>query len=398
MCLSPDSPAPKAAPARRRRVWELETAYHCMILGTCLAVEDLRKVAAKAGLRLAPDAVDFHVHGRLVHEMAAGGAAAKLVQKLLDARFRAHIRRCAPLAEEAELRAYWDEHAERGEFAGPFWALMTHPEAARTLKVTLFGEVHMLSHLEGATNRAFQRRLAALEREAREAGEDAARARRRLAGQRDGIDRLRARIDALEAENRRLAAAAAARRARGDSGADLRAVEVRAAEFERLADDRARRLAERTAELREREDEADALRRSLAAAEGECESLAALVRGPAPDEAAAPPPIDLAGRGVVYVGGRAGLIDRFRSLVENANGRFIHHDGGVEDNDRALESVLGRGDVALCPVDCVSHGACQRAKRFCKRTRRTFVPLRSASLSSFADGLRRAAARPAGAS
>lgn len=393
MCLSPDSPAPKTAPARRRRVWELETAYHCMILGTCLAVEDLRKVAAKAGLRLAPDAVDFHVHGRVVHEMAAGGAAAKLVQKLLDARFRAHIRRCAPLAEEAELQAYWDEHAERGEFAGPFWALMTHPEATRTLKVVLFGEVHMLSHLEGATNRAFRRRLAALEREAREAGEDAARARRRLAGRRGEIDRLRARIDALEAENRGLAAAV-----RRDSGADLRAVEARAAEFERLADDRARRLAERTAELREREDEADALRRSLAAAEGECESLAALVRGPAPDEAAAPPPIDLAGRGVVYVGGRAGLIDHFRSLVENANGRFIHHDGGVEDNDRALERVLGRGEVAMCPVDCVSHGACQRAKRFCKRTRRTFVPLRSASLSSFADGLRRAAARPAGAS
>ncbi len=396
MRLPPDPPAPKAAPARRRRVWELETAYHCMILGTCLAVEDLRKIAARAGLRLAPDAVDFHVHGRLVHEMAGGGAAAKLVQKLLDGKFRAHIRRCAPLAGDAELRAYWDEHAKRGEFAGPFWALMTHPEATRALKVALFGEVHMLSHLEGATNRAFRRRLTALEREAREAGEDAARARRRLAGQRGEIDRLRARIDALEAENRRLSVAAN-RRARGDSAADLRAVEVRAAALKRLADDRARRLAERTAELREREDEADGLRRSLAAAEGECESLAALVRGPAPDEAAAPP-IDLAGRGVVYVGGRAGLIGHFRSLVENANGRFIHHDGGVEDNDRALERVLGRGEVAMCPVDCVSHGACRRAKRFCKRTRRTFVPLRSASLSSFADGLRRAAGGPAGAS
>ena len=390
MCLSPDSPAPKAAPARRRRVWELETAYHCMILGTCLGVEELRKIAARAGLRLAPDAVDFHVHGRAVHEMASGGAAAKLVQKSLDAKFRAHIRRCAPLAGEAALRAYWDEHAARGEFAGPFWALMTHPAATRTLKVALFGEVHMLSHLEGATNRAFRRRLAALEREAREAGEDAAQARRRLAGRRGEVDRLRARAGALEAENRRLAAAAE-RRARRDSGAELRALEARADALGRLAEDRARRLAERTAELREREGEADALRRSLAAAEGECESLAALVRGAAPDEPAAAPPFDLAGRGVVYVGGRASLIGHFRSLVENANGRFIHHDGGVEDNDRALERVLGRGDVAMCPVDCVSHGACRRAKRFCKRTRRTFVPLRSASLSSFADGLRRAA-------
>jgi len=44
----------------------------------------------------------------------------------------------------------------------------------------------------------------------------------------------------------------------------------------------------------------------------------------------------------------------------------------------------------LCPVDCVSHGACLRAKTFCKRTAKTFVPLRSASLSSLAAGLHRA--------
>ena len=42
----------------------------------------------------------------------------------------------------------------------------------------------------------------------------------------------------------------------------------------------------------------------------------------------------------------------------------------------------------LCPVDCVSHGACLRAKRFCKRAAKPFVPLRSAGLSSFVGGLR----------
>ena len=44
-------------------------------------------------------------------------------------------------------------------------------------------------------------------------------------------------------------------------------------------------------------------------------------------------------------------------------------------------------------MDCVSHRACIRAKRFCKRTARTFVPLRSSGLSSFVSGLRQISAQ-----
>ena len=42
---------------------------------------------------------------------------------------------------------------------GPYWALMTHPRSTPALMVRAFGEVHMLSHLAGATNRADIRRL-----------------------------------------------------------------------------------------------------------------------------------------------------------------------------------------------------------------------------------------------
>jgi hypothetical protein len=54
--------------------------------------------------------------------------------------------------------------------------------------------------------------------------------------------------------------------------------------------------------------------------------------------------------------------------------------------------LLARGDIVLCPVDCVSHQACIKAKRFCKGTAKTFVPLRSSGLSSFISGLRQATA------
>ena len=100
--------------------------------------------------------------------------------------------------------------------------------------------------------------------------------------------------------------------------------------------------------------------------------------------------VDLCGRRVAYVGGRSGIVGHFRRLVERLNGHFIHHDGGIEDHEGQLGRVLGQADLVLCPVDCVSHRACLRAKRFCKRTAKPFVPLRSAGLSSFVTGLRRA--------
>lgn len=398
MCSTPAAAEARSAkPPGRRRIWEIDPAYHCMICGSCLDAEDLRKLTARAGLRLKPDATEFQLHGAVVHAMGEGKTLAKLAQKRLDRKFHAHIRRSAAFSTESVLRAWWRESLARGDIVGPYWALMTHPAATRALSVELFGEIHMLSHLEGSTNRAFKRRLAALEREA-------AAARDRLAERAREIDGLRAELRGAAEENRRLAAAED-RLARLESGAECRAFAARIAELERIAAAGARdgraaaeRLAEQDAALRARDAEIAALRRSLAAAESESETLAVLLRRATAGadtadagEAADDVPIDLAGRGIVYVGGRASLLAHFRALVETANGRFFHHDGGIENNDRMLGRSLAQGDAVLCPVDCVSHGACRRAKKFCKRTSRMFVPLRSSGLSSFVGGLRRVA-------
>ena len=103
--------------------------------------------------------------------------------------------------------------------------------------------------------------------------------------------------------------------------------------------------------------------------------------------------IDLCGRRIAYVGGRAGAVSHFRTVVESLNGHFCHHDGGIDDNIARLGGVLNQADVVLCPVDCVSHGACLKAKTFCKQTAKPFVPLRTAGLSSLVRGLHQAVAQ-----
>jgi hypothetical protein len=52
-----------------------------------------------------------------------------------------------------------------------------------------------------------------------------------------------------------------------------------------------------------------------------------------------------------------------------------------------LNNKLAGADVVLCPVDCVSHAACQRIKQICKALSRPFVMMRSSGLSTFAREL-----------
>jgi hypothetical protein len=59
----------------------------------------------------------------------------------------------------------WDDALRSGDIPGAYWALLTHPATTDELMKGAFGDVHMLSHLVGAANRADIRRRRALEAE-----------------------------------------------------------------------------------------------------------------------------------------------------------------------------------------------------------------------------------------
>ncbi|EAR21484.1 DUF2325 domain-containing protein [Nitrococcus mobilis] len=92
-------------------------------------------------------------------------------------------------------------------------------------------------------------------------------------------------------------------------------------------------------------------------------------------------------RCLLYVGGRVRLCKHYRALAEQNGWFFMHHDGGLEVGLGRLASVLPRADAVICPVDCVSHGAMQRVRHFCKQSPTRLVLLRSASLSALARAL-----------
>ena len=91
----------------------------------------------------------------------------------------------------------------------------------------------------------------------------------------------------------------------------------------------------------------------------------------------------LAGRSILYVGGRDCQVAHLRQIAETYGAELIHHDGGLREAVSRIDTVLPSVECVFCPIDCISHDACLRVKTGCKKTGTNFIPLRNGSKSSF---------------
>lgn len=361
----------------RLKLWEIGNGFHCSILGTCLATPDLMALARK--LRLSPpaSATDYEIHGYFVQQATQEGSAARGLQRLLDHRYEGALRRVGRLPDGAALAALWDEFKASGRIAGGYWALLSHRHVSGDLKARVFGEVHMMSHLQGAAVRDHASRADQLERDGAELRERLARATRSAQEMQAAVDDRDRRIVAL-ADRLAVAEAAAGRAESPRSPADR---------LERKLAKRERSLAGARTRARDLEAEVERLGREVAA----------LRRVPAPTPtspplaadapATLPPRIPGGACRLLYVGGRPGLLPHLRDVAERRQASLVHHDGGKEETLQRIDDLVEGVDAVLCPVDCVSHSACLRVKHLCQRHDKPFLPLKSASRSCFARAL-----------
>ena len=379
-----------AGPALKRqrsRLWELNDTVHCSIIGTCLTTGELRRVMGKATSSDVSHLSDHDLHARAVGLCNQHNASSKLLQKALDHRHETVIKRFARLQGEAAAMQGWAEARSAGDIPGAYWAVLTHPDVGHAGLRRAFGDVHMLSHLVGAANRADIRRLTALEEE--------------NAALRAKVERQQARlheaVTSRDATIRRLGTLAAQQaRATADPGGDdaLAAFRHLVTDLETRLDretGRRERLEQRVAhaseaaqlwERRTRDAEAGqaAMQRELAALEQ---------RQGAPDAAEG---AALPAQRILYVGGRPGCTEQIRASLGAAGGMLLCHDGGRHDHPSLLPGLISQADRVAFPVDCVSHDAALTVKRLCRQLGKPWLPLRSAGLGSFLAAL----AGPAG--
>jgi uncharacterized protein DUF2325 len=248
----------------------------------------------------------------------------------------------------------------------------------------VFGKVHMLSHLVGAANRADIRRLRQLEED------NAALAAKLERQQRQLRDGFTSRDVSIRRLNDMLARAASqeAMVSSLEAAEDSKAVKDALAELDkRLAHETSRRerleqrLASASAALNEAERARTRAEGALATLQQELASLESRLGASWQSADAAADGLDLHGLTVLYVGGRANQAPQLKHLVESTKGRFLYHDGGIEHSPTLLPGLVSRADIAVFPVDCVSHDAVGAVKRVCGQLGKRYLPLRTSSLT-----------------
>jgi hypothetical protein len=385
------------APAKRgrRKIWDFDAKLHCSIVGTCLSTGELRQVLLKFAHQDAGAATEHDLHASGVLIAGSHRDAGKLLYKALDRRHRLAIKQFDRAKTAPEVRALWQDAMQRSEVPGAYWAALTHPATNDALVREIFAEVHMLSHLVGAANRADIRRLRTLEAENAELQAKVERQQRQLRNAIVSRDTtIRELQHALEARihvgsDRATDQAAATDEAGWEAlAADLKArltrCEARRTVIEQhLEEARTALAAERNSRLLGEHRES-ALRDELAAIEA---SLSVA------DETAeaAEQSTEWVGLTLLYVGGWPGQIAHIRALAERRGAVLLHHDREIEERGGLLPGLVSRADAVLFPVDCISHAAMSLIKRLCRQSGKPLIPLRSGGLAPFCAAVKSAA-------
>ena len=397
-------PVTRQPPARRRKLWELEEKQHCPVIGSCLSLEELKKIARKAGYvgAMSGNRFDaYRLHVEAVSLSCTRNAAAEAMHKLLERKYALVVARFERARTDADVLALWREHIERGEVAGAMWAALTHKAASHETRHVVYGDVHMLSHQIGAGQAADLRRLEWLERRHIELSEDNRRLKSELQAQAEQAAGLRQRLAAEQTSSAHIAALQNQVRelesgqAMVAIGRQLMLAQAQAARA-REAELRVRALEEKVGSLRA--DKARLLREQeeIGRERDALEELWSANPGPVSDEAACGGdclacPNSLRGRCVLCVGGRTPLLPQYRQLAERLGVRLIHHDGGKEETLARLPDLLNASDAVICPTDCVGHLAYYQLKKHCKQNGKPCVLTRNSGVAGFAAALARLA-------
>ncbi|WP_374311374.1 DUF2325 domain-containing protein [Dongia sp.] len=370
---------------RRAKIWELNASLHCSIIGTCLSTADLRHVLTKSNVVGVEAMTEHDLHKQGVALAGQRDGAAKLLHKALDRKHQRALNHFDAAKAEADLEALWKAAVVAGDIPSAYWALLSHAYVTEKLVKLAFGEVHMLSHLVGAANRADIRRLASLE--AKNAG-----LLTKVARQQEQIHEIasarNAKIqDLTRLLSRRLADGIPAHASAPDEAGQL----VTALERRLASETGHRQHVEAKLQAAEAKLAAERDRHAKTQREVEClrRELALVETSLSPEVAAGESePDSLSGQTILYVGGMSGHVADLRGIAARFGATLLHHDGGLENSGAQLAGFISQANFIFFPVDCISHDAMHLLKRLCRQTGKAYLPLRSAGLTTLLAALR----------
>ncbi|WP_143071218.1 hypothetical protein [Nitrosomonas cryotolerans] len=203
---------------KRARLWELDEMYHCSVIGTCLSVSDLTRLARLFNFRASLDD-KCAMHVEAVGHVNTCNEISEAIHRFLDKKHQIYITYFELARNDTDVLALWKKYCISGGVAGALWAVLTHKAANREIREIVHANAYMLSHQLDSDRAADMRRLARLEKENTEIRSTIKHQQQQQA--RSEI-RLRKQLQATVSELERLR----------QSGSEVAALQARVAEFE----------------------------------------------------------------------------------------------------------------------------------------------------------------------
>lgn len=384
--------------SERSKFWELDHIYHCAVIGTCLSLAEVKKLLHSLQINCSQWTA-YDIHTTTVTMVACNDFRSKKVQRYLDKKFSTVIQKTKKMNAKA-LRDEWKSVLNSGDLVATFWAIVTHPEANSTMRRDVYGDIHMLSHLSGASNRVDLKRLNQIERElvqlTREISfeqtkndrlkNESFQLKKIINDLEHAASDLKQQLSALQADNMMLVQLQNTKK--------YQTLNLQLEKLNRKMNVQAKEI---NSEKKNREESdylvAQLKNKQLANTseisiyKEEVIYLQSLLNKQKKSNYCQFKKQNLCGQCVLYVGGKKSLIPYYRELIEESAGIFLHHDGGQEKNTQDLSHLLSRADIVLFPSDCISHDAYWKIKRSCKKQQKQYEYLNSPGLCSLSSML-----------
>lgn len=389
---------------RRKKLWELNKHCHCSIIGTCLTIKELKKIAHKTEIDIKNEE-DYKTHGMFVKLASEKNEASKMMHKNMDRKYQRFIRKFFRAKTVEDVEILWNESVELGEFQGGYWAVMTHPVCNQGLAEKVFGRLHMLTHLaiQKHSENIYQKkeqedRINALQQrldrqrmknkeEMRSQKEKIQILGKALTEKNHQVEKLQESVQKMNISPE-LVEKTIARNEQLKK--ELEQIRIQRNEAEKEIN----QMKNKQESLKQKQDKLRQIlkeeRDYIQLLEDEIEKFQKSVGPPdCPDRGTEKcPGPSLCGRRILYVGGIKRLVTHYKQIVEQTGGKFMHHDGGLENPNSKLSSLTDKADTVICPVDCVSHGAVQKMKENWKLDCKNFLFLRTSSISCLARAIK----------
>ena len=400
MCRQPSFAVKKnfKTKSMRTKLWELDHIYHCAVIGTCLTLAEVKKILHALKINFNQYKA-YDIHTNVVTLAGNNNFCSKKIQNYLDKKFSVAIKKTRKM-DAFELKIEWSRVLKTGDFLGTFWALISHPETDEALRKIFYGDVHMLSHLSGASNRVDLKRLNQLEKEKIDLSQEYAHKEKKYTAikctefqQTDKINLQEQLIASLKHETQSLKLKNSQLNQSNDSAQRVELIAQLDKQKNKLIaqENQLQKYRDNTHQLTEDiqclKNQHAIFLSDIAVYKEEVNYLQYQLNQE-PRNQCQFKKYNLCGQCVLYVGGKQNLIPHYRKLIEDQAGVFLHHDGGGERTTQNLSDSLSQADIVVFPSDCISHDAYWKIKRVCKKQKKPYKYINSAGLGSLFNTLK----------